>query len=219
MVQKHSRERTIYHHEQRMHRTLAKKGFTSLAIREGRRLADLRDRATSTDEWTYAAYKVGYRLGSTNNWEDLKSLLTYLRDWADEQGIAKHVQKGAQTGAHATREGHHDRDPRRKKRKGLKGAWKKFYDHHAAMVRAAKEGDQEAAAYLTLQRERLRALTKGKRKLGRDPKKRAKRGMKRNHPMAPYFAWVKKNHKKFQKPNGQLDMKRMWRFWKTHHAA
>jgi hypothetical protein len=56
---------------------------------------------------------------------------------------------------------------------------------------------------------------------GRDPRRKkpkTKRKMSASHPMRPYFAWVKKNHSHFQKPNGQLDMKRMWRYWQKHHA-
>lgn len=69
---------------------------------------------------------------------------------------------------------------------------------------------------------RIKAELKSMMRTGRDPSRRKKparrRGMKASHPMRPYFAWVKKNHKKFQKPNGQLDMKRMWRHWKQNHA-
>lgn len=69
-----------------------------------------------------------------------------------------------------------------------------------------------------------RATRQRSKRYERDPRRKAPkskskpRKMKASHPMRPYFAWVKKNWKNYQKPDGRLDMRRMWAAWKKHHA-
>ena len=97
--------------------------ITKRAKQEASRLLELYDSYMSRApgfskiDWKGAAFETGRRLGRTQNWEDLKSLLTFLRNVEGEE-VAEQVQRGAKAGADESRAGDR-RDPSKKARKSI----------------------------------------------------------------------------------------------------